>query len=246
MIFNLFRFRKKEIPVNATLEAPAPAEATNDAAGELAAALHFHERLASGMALPTMPPLPPCPGGEAGDRWVSVAVAAVARLGSLRDDRAALEAGKRQLQTRLGDYYVRAGIDYANLVEYLKAAISRGHRPLGWIAMADIDLAARCEIESTAFRETTAHDLAYGRRRAPRSVGVMVDRLSADNRALAELRTIEPVPFQDDVAWSHKRTPVVWLYITAAGQPDPLFIKTNDAAVLTAAARKGELGEVLK
>jgi hypothetical protein len=226
--------------MSSVFPAPIDTPATDEAA-ELAEALRAHDKLLSGNALPPLPAISRCPGGPAGDGWVKLVTAWLARQGHAEQTRAALAAGLREAHRAVDRLYNDAENNLDNLSAWLREANDRCVRPAGLIRVGDIPPAARVEVESDPYATTNAFDLARGIRRPAKAVGVNLDRLAPDNRALVELRQVQPVPTQTDTAWSHKRESVVWLFVQRSGQADPLYVSTAEASVLTAAARRNEL-----
>jgi hypothetical protein len=216
-----------------------------DEAAEMANALRALDKLLSGNTLPPLPPVSRCPGAEAGDVWVKMVVPWIARLGTSQEIRAAMAAGQRESHRAVDRHYNSAENNLDNLAAWLREANDRGVRPAGLIRVGDVPPAARVQVESDPYTSATSFDVVRGIRRPAKAVGVNLDRLPADNPAMVELRAVQPVPFQTDTTWSHKRESVVWLFVQRPGCPDPIYVPTADACVLTAAARKNELVAVL-
>ena len=110
MRFNLFR--KKESVVNATLEAPAEAEATNDAAYEPAFVREMRAAVAerlllSDPRLPALTDIPHCPGAPLATHFAVEAIHAINRLGAEDDYFSRLSAGEQRAITQLRSQYSR-------------------------------------------------------------------------------------------------------------------------------------------
>jgi hypothetical protein len=221
----------------------------------LVAATVFYDRLSQGTVLPTLPPVSRCPGdaGGAAD-WINAAVQGLNRLGDAKEFRSALEAGRVQAQFQVNNYFNNASTEYCEMLRQLRAASDRCVRPAGYVRIDDIALKDRVEWGNDVYlsRPLTAHDLAFGKRKQPIVVGVLLHRLAADHPAAAELATVDPDQIRtgsmagEDEGWSHRQRQVAWLYLSRKGDPAPIYLPTGDIRALTEAMKAGKLSEVLK